>query len=450
MPSRLVVALLSATTVVLVSAENASACSCMGPNPPCQAVWQAGAVFTGEVVSVTDVERTIEGQPALAFRGRRARVRVLESFRGTPGAEVDVFTGAGGGDCGFGFVQGGRYLIYAYRESNGLATGICTRTALIAKATEDLEYLRGPARDPSVFGRIFGRAERQVPVDNREPDRSPYPGARITVTGGGKVFRATTAADGRYEVRVPPGEYEVSADVADGWYAVTGFPKPAVLDTRGCAQSDVFVRPDGRISGRVEDGDGRPVAGLSVELVLVRTAREPHVSPQHSLRTDESGRYEFTRLPPGRYYLGSTLRRQPGESLPAPLFYPGVRTIASAKEIALGVSERRPLDAFVVPGSYGVVRIQGIVRLPDGRPAANVKVYLKGGVKEYPLFGEAVTTGPDGRFSLLAAASHAYRLTAEQLVDGRVEGRIDSGAFNGEGDLAPFVLRLVPVKPPGR
>jgi 5-hydroxyisourate hydrolase-like protein (transthyretin family) len=282
-----------------------------------------------------------------------------------------------------------------------------------------------------------------------QPDRSPYGGAQITATGGGKVFRATTAADGRYEVRVPPGEYEVRADVADGWYATVSFPKAQLLDTRGCVQSDVSVRPDGRISGRVEDGDGRPVAGLSVELVPVRAARESYVAPHIAIRTDESGRYEFTRLPPGRYYLGSTLRRQPGESFPAPLFYPGVRTITSAKEISLGVSERRPLDPFVVPSSYRVVRIQGIVRLPDGRPAANVKVYLKGGVKEYPLFGEAVTTGPDGRFSLLAAAGHSYRLTAELLVDGRVAGRIDSAAFNGEGGLAPFVLRLVPPKPPG-
>ena len=64
----------------------------MGPNPPCQAVWQAGAVFTGEIVSVTDVDRTFEGQPSVVARGRRARVRVLESFRGTQTGEVDVFT----------------------------------------------------------------------------------------------------------------------------------------------------------------------------------------------------------------------------------------------------------------------------------------------------------------------------------------------------------------------
>jgi hypothetical protein len=279
-----------------------------------------------------------------------------------------------------------------------------------------------------------------------QTDRSPYAGARITITGVGKVFRATTAADGRYEVRVPPGEYEVTADVADGWYAVAGFPKAQVLDTRGCAQSDVFVRPDGRISGRVEDGDGRPVAGLSMELVPVRAARGPYVGPSHTRRTDENGYYEFTRLPPGRYYLGSTLRRQPGESLPAPVFFPGVQALTSAEPIPLGLSERRRLDDFVLPAAYALVRIHGSVRLPDGRAARDVKVYLRGGGKAYTIFGEPVTTGPDGRFSMLAAAGHSYRLIAEHRVDGRVTGLIETEPFDGRGELAPFVLRLVPPK----
>ena len=453
MRSRLLFALLGALTVVLVSSENAHACSCMGPNPPCQAVWQAGAVFTGEIVSVTDVDRTFEGQPSVVARGRRARVRVLESFRGTQTGEVDVFTGAGGGDCGFGFVQGARYLIYAYREPNGrLGTGICTRTALVAKATEDLDYLRGPAREPAVFGRIFGRAERQVPAAEVEgpPDRSPYADARITVTGGGRSYRATTAADGRYEVRVPPGEYQVSVEVVEGWYAGASFPKAVVEDTRGCVQSDVFVRPDGRLSGRVEDGDGRPIGGLSLELVTAEDTRRPELFPQYKIRTDENGRYEFTRLPPGRYYLGSNLRRQPRESPPAPLFFPGVHVMTAADQVALGLSERRRLDDFVVPSSFALVRIHGIVRLPDGQPAAGVKVYLRGGGKEYSFFGEPVTTRPDGRFSMMAVAGPSYRLSTEIVVDGRVTGRIETAAFDGKGELAPFNLRLAPVKSPDR
>ena len=452
--SHLLLAVLIGAAFMLAGGEPLHACSCMGPNPPCQAVWQAGAVFTGEIVSVTDVDRTFEGQPTVVARGRRARVRVLESFRGTQSAEVDVFTGAGGGDCGFGFVQGARYLIYAYQEPNGrLSTGICSRTTLVSKATEDLEYLRGPARDPAVFGRIFGRVEREVPVAGIDgpPDRSPYPAARITVTGGGRSYRATSGADGRYEVRVPPGEYQVTADVAEGWYATAGFSKAEVLDTRGCVQSDVFVRPDGRLFGRVEDGDGRALGGLSMELVTAEDARRPEIFPRYKIRTDENGRYEFTQLPPGRYYLGSNLRSQPRESPQAPLFYPGVPAMTSAEQVALGLSERRRLDDFVVPSSYALVRIQGIVRLPDGQPAAGVKVYLRGGGKEFSFFGEPVTTRPDGRFSLMAAAGPSYRLSAETIGDdGRVTGRLETDPFEGKGDLAPFNLRVAPVKSPDR
>jgi hypothetical protein len=452
--SHLLLAVLIGAAFMLAGGEPLHACSCMGPNPPCQAVWQAGAVFTGEVISMTDVDQSIEGRPTVVARGRRARVRVVESFRGTQTAEVDVFTGAGGGDCGFGFVQGARYLIYAYQEPNGrLSTGICSRTALVSKAAEDLEYLRGPARDPAVFGRIFGRAEREVLVAGIDgpPDRSPYPDARITVTGGGRSYRATSGADGRYEVRVPPGEYQVTADVAEGWYATAGVSKAEVLDTRGCVQSDVFVRPDGRVSGRVVDADGRAVQGLLIDLAQERQFQRPEVSPYFRLRTDGNGRFEFTRLPPGRYYLGSNLQQNPREALPVPLFYPGVPARTSAEVVVLGLAERRRLDDFVLPASFELVRVSGVVFLPDGRPAARIRVYSWLGEKGYNLLGEPVITNPDGRFSLLVSAGYLYRVSVEHLAaNGSVSARVESQPFKASSDLAPLVLRLGPVKSPDR
>jgi hypothetical protein len=184
-----------------------------------------------------------------------------------------------------------------------------------------------------------------------------------------------------------------------------------------------------------------------MELVTAEDARRPEIFPRYRIRTDESGRYEFTQLPPGRYYVGSNLRSQPRESAPAPLFYPGVQAMTSAEQVALGLSERRRLDDFVVPSSYVLVRIQGIVRLPDGQPAGGVKVYLRGGGKEFSFFGEPVTTRPDGRFSLMATAGPSYRLSSESIVDGRVTSRLETDPFDGKGELAPFVLRLVPIKP---
>ena len=56
----------------------------------CQAVWQTDAVFTGEVLAVTEEHRGTEVTDFLS--SRRVRVRVVESFRGDVAKDVDVFT----------------------------------------------------------------------------------------------------------------------------------------------------------------------------------------------------------------------------------------------------------------------------------------------------------------------------------------------------------------------
>lgn len=69
---------------------------------------------------------------------------VMHSYRGVQGPLVDVETGLGGGDCGFGFEIGRQYLVYADRtESGQLSTGICDATAPIEQSATNLAYLRG-------------------------------------------------------------------------------------------------------------------------------------------------------------------------------------------------------------------------------------------------------------------------------------------------------------------
>ena len=110
----------------------AGACSCAEPPPPRVALERAMAVFTGKVVRIEKAE--VE---------RRATVEVEKNFKGAGGKTVVVNTGLGGGDCGYGFKEGQRYLIYAHGEPNALSTNICTRTRHIDDAEQDLKEL-GP------------------------------------------------------------------------------------------------------------------------------------------------------------------------------------------------------------------------------------------------------------------------------------------------------------------
>lgn len=112
----------------------ADACSCAQPPPPRQALEGATAVFTGKVVKVEQVELE-----------RRVTVEVEKDLKAAGGRQVVVRTGLGGGDCGYGFKEGERYLIYAHGEKDAPATSICTRTCHIDDAEQDLKELDPPA-----------------------------------------------------------------------------------------------------------------------------------------------------------------------------------------------------------------------------------------------------------------------------------------------------------------
>src|SRR2546422_1709333 len=109
------------------------ACSCspMGTGPPCQAAWGAKAVFTANVISITEpplppiagsrgpalARRTVDdAAPSLAWPKRVVRMQIEEVLTGVdPGQkEIEILTGKGGGDCGYAFVSGAAYVVYAY------------------------------------------------------------------------------------------------------------------------------------------------------------------------------------------------------------------------------------------------------------------------------------------------------------------------------------------------
>ena len=73
-------------------------------------------------------------------------------------------------------------------------------------------------------------------------------------------------------------------------------PHPA-LDPRACAEANVGVRSDGRLSGRVVDPHGRPVAGLTVEAGAKPAVDGPYFSPPHAARTAADGTFTLTKIP---------------------------------------------------------------------------------------------------------------------------------------------------------
>jgi hypothetical protein len=154
--------------VTLMMPSTAEACSCAGPATPQDAFQRADVVFSGKVLSVTPTQFN---SGVNAYTGNAVLFDVKDTWKGTSSSLILVRTGNGGGDCGYGFIAGNDYLVYAYSRVETLSlsiasisldlplgarttsTGICTRTALLAQAGQDLAAL-GPGRPPHGSGML--------------------------------------------------------------------------------------------------------------------------------------------------------------------------------------------------------------------------------------------------------------------------------------------------------
>jgi len=125
---------------IFTFSQSAEACTCR-PTPEGYSISKqvrearsaAGAVFTGEVVEITE---SSDGYYVAV------RMKVASKWKGVKSKEVVVYTGRGGGDCGYSFSVGGKYLVYASRMEGRLFTNICQRTTPIQYAAEDLAVLK--------------------------------------------------------------------------------------------------------------------------------------------------------------------------------------------------------------------------------------------------------------------------------------------------------------------
>jgi hypothetical protein len=119
-------------------AEAVSACTCALPSGTQQA----------QIASAKRTARAVFGGTVSEVRPHSGVLRVEIHFavervwKGRLPAEVVVTTGIGGGDCGYRFEPGARYVVYCSGDTiEALSTNICTRTCLMKDARDDVRYL---------------------------------------------------------------------------------------------------------------------------------------------------------------------------------------------------------------------------------------------------------------------------------------------------------------------
>ena len=379
--------------VMLFAGSRAFACDCMRTRPSCQEYWEAAAVFSGTVI---DIRRVTVKEGDYEHPMRAVRLSIDQAFRGVEGAEVEVLTGFGGGDCGFGFRQTEQYLVYAYRseQDQKLHTSICTRTRLLADAKDDLAYIRGLAK-AKPGGTISGEVIRHLRDANGTMTNQPLSGIKVTFAGPDK-YEAVTDAKGEFRIEaVTPGEYTVKPSAPSG-LGLRGPDRKATVADKGCAEVEFWLESNAQLSGRVLNPQGLPVA--KAEIFMLDADKEKYGGHWDAAYADDEGKYSFKFIPSGRYILQIRFDGLTSQTRPFPeMYYPGIADRSQAKIITVRTGEVIENYDIQVPPLPPEAEIRGMVTWSDGRlaPAAHVEIEIGAIAYGAPLDNQ-------GRFSYTA------------------------------------------------
>jgi Tissue inhibitor of metalloproteinase len=122
--SQLLVMMFIGSAGLGLMAPLAQACKCAPePLPVRRSLQSLTMVFRGKVLGVETVENG-------AMKFRRVKFVLKRSWKGSEQPYVAIATGMGNGDCGYQFIQGKEYLVYAKGTDRNLETQNCTRTKL--------------------------------------------------------------------------------------------------------------------------------------------------------------------------------------------------------------------------------------------------------------------------------------------------------------------------------
>lgn len=399
--------------LMILGTGNAIACSCMFPGPPCQAAWKAESVFRARVVDIAASPAGAYDPKKIEWTPVRVSLFIEERLLGPQTAKttVEVWTGRGGGDCGYAFERGVTYVVYAGKAQDGrLTTGICSRTRPESEAAEDLAYFRS-LETRKETAEISGTVQTLKPGAYGGRTAVPLAGARVTLTGGGTVKSTTADEAGTFRFGgLPAGKYKV-APSADGYSEVTSWPE-IDLHAKGCFEAPLWLSVDRRIKGRVTAA-GTPVANLDLELVPMRPRSEGELPfSAHQAKTGDDGSYEFKNVDEGDYYLGYGISRDVAAKSKYPRWmYPGTSDAKAAVPIRVhGPASTQTLN-LEMPEAAEPRIIAGRVMMPDGTPA-NKLMILSAPV--YVPFNSTVTatTDADGRFELIVPDRTSIRIHA--------------------------------------
>ena len=321
-----------------IAAGTAMACSCSSRKPFCEAPPES-AELKDRVIFVGTVESVAPSGDGIF--PRIARLRVDESFVGSPSPSFDVLAGTGECcDCSPRFAAGEKYLVVAKRRMDRWSTSICTGTSLVEDAAEEIAALRswksGAPAPATIRGSIDDRTRRDNVLQ--------IAGLRVVLRGADGDRETRTGARGNFEFAgLAQAKYQITLPLA-GW-TVTPAASEVDLTGRTCAQAHFVVRnKQSTVRGRLYTPSGAPAPSLIVEAISLAP-----VGNRPGIPSNESGEFTIDRLEPGEYIFGIHVsKKPPGATLPA-TYFPGVSDPARAQRFRIERGQTLELPLWTLP-----------------------------------------------------------------------------------------------------
>lgn len=119
------------------------ACKCAQVGSPSEELEKFSAAFAGRVVSIQH-SYDPDGVSVSPQDRTTVGLEVSVVWKGIVHEEMYITTPPTGGSCGFDFIEGEEYVVYAYDSpytDGSYTVGICSRTAPLGQAQEDLDAL---------------------------------------------------------------------------------------------------------------------------------------------------------------------------------------------------------------------------------------------------------------------------------------------------------------------
>jgi hypothetical protein len=370
----------------------------------------------------------------------RVKFRVGEVFKGLPEATQEVWIDPGSyTSCYASYELGTEFLVFAYSRQSGstdspattevepgppekpLPPGFnantpvylapeCSGTRPVSFAQEDIQWLRrwrAGRTHTSISGNVIDGSFQQ-----------PLSDVAIVAKNETKAYSTKTDADGKWSIEsVPAGSYQLTARLAKYRAGFTGLVD---VNANSCATWRMWMEASGAIPVRVVDAQGRPVAGVELNVAKLSNGK-PEFGTYKKNSSEADGRFVFTELPSGDYIVGVNLHSVPSVEVPYErTFLPGSRDLKGAQVIRLGAGERAAPVKLRLPPKIGVRTIRVRVRDIEGRKAEDGLYVFAEGPDDAET--ETAQTDRNGVAVLHCLATKSYRITAQMWLSKTAQG----------------------------